>query len=76
MAIFGGKRMIGKKIRTNGDMIKALFPQLKAERETALDDRNYIFLTKDYNIIGAYEEKWWDEPYTETMKGFQITIKN
>ena len=51
---------------TNGDVIKALFPETKSR----LDERTGIMLVKwEDGTTKCYKADWWNTPYKENKDG-------
>lgn len=57
-----------QKDATNGDMIKAMFPnaQIDYHEKSDLVDRYVIVYIKDCDTCQDYSYDWWNAPYRES----------
>ena len=55
---------------TNGDMIKAMFPQAKIIINELLGTNGTVFVqygSEEYDEIVSYSLEWWDAPYKKEV---------
>ena len=60
--------IIISKAATNGDMIKAIFPNSK-EYDNDGDVRYKIEIDFDYSFCSYFDEVWWNAPYKSESEG-------
>lgn len=48
---------------TNGDMVKALFPNAEIKSGDKKENRNIIYVWIDNWCIGSFRLDWWNAPY-------------
>ena len=63
---------------TNGDMIKAMFPNVEIVRQEINSISNNI-VVRDNSFLGAinrFHADWWNAPYKREVEDEQITLYN
>jgi len=53
---------------TNGDMIKAMFPNAEIKRGDKNENRNIVYVWIDNLCIGSFRLDWWNTPYKKEVE--------